>query len=52
MRLAKDVETCRELLLGLPVDPARLDPETLRWARERMLVRLDFCALDLLLEEA
>ena len=52
MRLARDVETCSELLLGDPVDPDRLDPEALRWARERLLVRLDFCALDLLLEEA
>jgi hypothetical protein len=45
MRLARDV-------LGRPVDPDRLDREALRWARERLLVRLDFCALDLLLEEA
>ena len=52
MRLARDVETCRELLLGLPVDPDRLDPEAVSWARERQLVRLDFCALDLLTEEA
>ena len=52
MRLARDLETCRELLLGLPVDPDRLDPQVLRWASERLLVRLDFHALDLLLEEA
>jgi hypothetical protein len=52
MRLARDVETCAELLRGEPVDPDRLDREALRWASERLLVRLDFCALDLLLEEA
>lgn len=52
MRLARDVETCAELLSGEPVDPDQLDPEAVRWATERLLVRLDFCALDLLLEEA
>ena len=52
MRLARDVETCAELLRGDPVDPDRLDLEALRWATERLLVRLDFRALDLLLEEA
>jgi hypothetical protein len=52
MRLARDVETCAELLLGLPLDPDRLDAEAVRWAGERLLVRLDFRALDLLLEEA
>jgi hypothetical protein len=51
MRLAKDVETCAELLEGLPVDPDRLDPEGARWARERLLVRLDFRAIDLLRED-
>lgn len=52
MRLAYDLETCRELLLGLPVDPDRLNAEAVRWASERLLVRLDFRALDLLLKEA
>jgi hypothetical protein len=52
MRLARDVETCAELLCGEPVDPDRLDREALRWASERLLVRLDFHALDLLLEDA
>ena len=51
MRLARDGETCAELLRGEPVDPDRLDPEALRWARDRLLVRLDLHALDLLWEE-
>jgi hypothetical protein len=48
MRLAKDVETCRELLEGRPVDPDRIDHKQLRWAKQRMLVRLDLHAIDLL----
>jgi hypothetical protein len=48
MRIAKDAETCRELLEGQPVDPDRIDPKQLRWAKQRMLVRLDLHAIDLL----
>ena len=48
--LARDIATCEDLLLGLPVDPDRLDPAALRWARDRLLVRLDLTALDLLTE--
>jgi hypothetical protein len=48
MRIARDLGTCRELLLGLPVDPDRLDPVALAWAQERLLVRLDLRAIDLL----
>jgi hypothetical protein len=40
-RLALDVETCEELLLGQPVDRNRLDPKALAWALERRLVRLE-----------
>ena len=29
LQLALDVETCRRLLLGVPVDPASLDPKVL-----------------------
>jgi hypothetical protein len=48
MRLAKDVETCRELLEGRPVDSNRIDRAQLRWAKQRLLVRLDLHAIDLL----
>lgn len=48
--LARDIGTCEDLLVGLPVDPDRLDPVALRWARDRLLVRLDLTALDLLTE--
>lgn len=48
LRLARDLDTCRALLLGEPVDPDRLDQAELRRARERELVRLDFRAIDLL----
>jgi hypothetical protein len=47
VRLALDVETCRDLLNGQPVDPARLDPGALACAERLRLVRLDFRALDL-----
>lgn len=47
-RLARDVDTCAELLAGAPLDPARLNPEGLQWARTRTLVRLDLRAIDLL----
>jgi hypothetical protein len=48
MRLAKDVGTCAELLEGGPVDPDRIDHKQLRWAKQRLLVRLDMHAIDLL----
>ena len=48
LRLSRDVETCRELLAGQPVDPARLDQHELARAKNRKLVRLDMTALDLL----
>jgi hypothetical protein len=47
LRLALDVETCRDLLNGEPVDPARLDPKALARAKATDLVRLDFRAVDL-----
>jgi hypothetical protein len=47
VRLALDVETCRDLLNGVPVDPARLDPKALARAKALQLVRLDFRAIDL-----
>ena len=46
MRLARDVETCKALLHGDPVDPDRLDKEQLGWAKNRGLVRLDLRAID------
>lgn len=46
--LARDVETCAELLAGVPVAPERLDQEQLELARRRRLVRLDLTAIDLL----
>jgi hypothetical protein len=47
MRLALDVETCRDLLNGEPVDPARLDPDWLETAKAFQLVTLDVLAIDL-----
>jgi hypothetical protein len=44
--LARDVETCRALLRGDPVDPASLDPVWLAKAREHQLVTLDVLAID------
>jgi hypothetical protein len=48
MRLARDLDTCVALLQGEPVDPDRLDPDEVRRAKQRELVRLDFHAIDLL----
>jgi hypothetical protein len=48
MRLARDLRTCIALLQGEPVDPDRLDPDEVRRAKQRELVRLDFHAIDLL----
>jgi hypothetical protein len=45
--LARDVETCRQLLRGEHVDPARLDPKWLARAKALRLVRLDARAIDL-----
>jgi hypothetical protein len=47
LRLARDAETCAELLRGEPIDPDRLDQAGLSWASERLLVRLDLYAIDL-----
>jgi hypothetical protein len=47
VRLALDVDTCRDLLEGTPVDPARLDQGALAAAKAQPLVRLDFRAIDL-----
>jgi hypothetical protein len=52
LRLARDIHTCRALLRGEPVDPDRVDKHALRHLRERMLVRLDFPAIDLLTRSA
>lgn len=46
LRLATDLETCRALLNGEPVDPERLDKNELDRARNRRLVRLDFTEID------
>lgn len=46
MWIARDLETCRDLLAGLPVDPDRLDQQELLNAKNRRLVRLDMTALD------
>lgn len=51
-RLAQDVDTCSALLHGEPVDPGRIDLEQLRWAKQRLLVRLDLHAIDLLTKTA
>jgi hypothetical protein len=47
-RLARDVDTLGDLLLGLPVDPDRIDRVELARARTRRLVRLDLSPADLL----
>jgi hypothetical protein len=47
VRLATDLDTCRDLLNGEPVDPARLDQAWLSRARALKLIRLDFAAIDL-----
>jgi hypothetical protein len=47
IQLAKDLDACRDLLNGEPVDPARLDPKALARAKALRLVRLDFAAIDL-----
>lgn len=38
--LAPDIETCRDLLRGFYVDPARLDQDWLRWAKREKFVAL------------
>jgi hypothetical protein len=40
-RLAPTTVTCADLLAGLPVARDRLDPDGLRWATARRLVRLE-----------
>ncbi len=41
LRLARDRDTCRLLLLGLPVEPERVDERALRWAQRRTaMIRL------------
>lgn len=39
-RIAGDVEALADLLAGCPVDPSRLDPQGLLWARTHELVAL------------
>jgi hypothetical protein len=39
-RLASDVDTCSDLLAGVPVSESRLDPGALFEARRRTLVQL------------
>ena len=46
MRLAKDLETCRLLLEGKPVDEVNLDPTALAWALQMRFVRLDMSAIE------
>lgn len=46
-RLTADLETCRALLQGEPVDPALLDPDGLEWARRMRFLRLDVRPIDL-----
>lgn len=52
IRLARNVDTCAALLAGEPVDPANIDTTQLRWAKQRLLVRLDLHAIDLLTRTA
>lgn len=40
MNLSPDPETCADLLGGQYVDPVRLDPEWLRWAKREQFVAL------------
>lgn len=47
MRLATDLDACRSLLRGEPIDPARLDPAELEFMRELRFVSLDTRAIDL-----
>lgn len=49
--LARDVDACRALLRGEPVDPARLDPCWLARATTLQLVMLDVFAIDLVFAE-
>jgi hypothetical protein len=46
MRLAKDLETCRLLLAGEPVDEDHLEPLGLAWALQMRFVRLDMSAIE------
>jgi hypothetical protein len=39
-RLARDVDTCSDLIAGCPVDQARLNPEAVFEARRKSLVTL------------
>jgi hypothetical protein len=39
-RLARDIDTCADLIAGRPVDQARLDPEAVFAARRKSLVTL------------
>ena len=52
MALAKDLDTCRALMLGEPVRPSALNQDALRAARRRRLVRLDVREIDLLIPGA
>ncbi len=47
LRLARDLEACRDLLAGVPVDPSRLHRAELEWAKRKTLVQL-VAPLDLL----
>ena len=44
--MTTDVETCRSLLLGEPVDPSGLDPDELEFMKAMTFVRLDFRAIE------
>jgi hypothetical protein len=51
IQLARDVDACRDLLNGVPVDPDRLQPEVLERMKTLRLVTLDVRAIDLLFSE-
>ncbi len=46
MKLARDVNTCADLLKGRVVDASRLNPDELASAKRMAFVRLDFDVID------
>jgi hypothetical protein len=51
MRLARDVEACRDLLDGVGVDESRLDPAGLAWALQMRFVRIDVAGVDFFFDQ-